>query len=67
VPAELDDLIVAMLAKEPSQRPGLDEIERVLEESRVQLTPAPLPLRPWFVALAAAIAAALAGTITALA
>ena len=39
IPPALDALIVAMLAKQPGSRPGLDAIERVLRSVYAQLAP----------------------------
>jgi len=39
IPAELDELLVAMLAKAPEDRPSIDEVERVLEKMLAQLAP----------------------------
>jgi serine/threonine-protein kinase len=39
IPDTLDDLLAAMLAKEPLDRPSLDEVERVLQASWVELAP----------------------------
>jgi serine/threonine-protein kinase len=52
IPGELDELLVAMLAKDPEERPSLDEVERVLKQMLAQLAPArrpffePLPAKP---------------------
>ena len=45
---ELADLLVRMLAKQPADRPSLDEITRVLQASRAALT----PKRSWLSGLA---------------
>lgn len=39
IPADLDDLLVAMLAKDPAERPSLDEVERVLRARLSQVAP----------------------------
>ncbi|MDB4952813.1 MAG: hypothetical protein JWO36_382 [Myxococcales bacterium] len=38
-PEALDELLYAMLAKHPKQRPSLDEVIRVLEEARDEIAP----------------------------
>jgi serine/threonine-protein kinase len=44
IPDALDDLLVAMLAKDPQERPSLDEVERVLKQMLAQIAPVPRPL-----------------------
>jgi eukaryotic-like serine/threonine-protein kinase len=39
IPETLDELLVAMLAKEPGDRPSLDDIERVLANALAELEP----------------------------
>jgi len=52
IPRELDQLLVAMLAKAPEDRPSLDEVARVLAKMLAQLAPTrrpfveDLPARP---------------------
>ena len=45
-PPQLAQLLLAMLAKEPAQRPALGEVVRVLTEMRAKLT-APVPKPRW--------------------
>lgn len=44
IPHELDELLVAMLAKDPTDRPSLDEVERVLNKMLAKLAPARRPV-----------------------
>jgi eukaryotic-like serine/threonine-protein kinase len=39
IPETLDELLVAMLAKDPNQRPSLDDIERVISSVLAELEP----------------------------
>jgi len=44
IPHELDELLVAMLAKDPGVRPSLDEVEHVLTTMLARLAPARRPI-----------------------
>jgi serine/threonine protein kinase len=48
IPAALDELLVSMLAKDPAQRPSLDEVERVLRDMLTEVAPATAPERTRF-------------------
>ena len=43
IPHELDELLVAMLAKDPAARPSLDDVERVLRARLAQVAPVSAP------------------------
>ena len=43
IPSPLDDLLSAMLAKRPEDRPSLDEIESVLRDAAVAMSAPPAP------------------------
>ncbi|MBV8759318.1 MAG: serine/threonine protein kinase [Deltaproteobacteria bacterium] len=43
IPADLDALLVSMLAKNPAERPSLDEVERVLRDRLAQIAPVSAP------------------------